>query len=40
MEILNEQLKAQKAGIPFALLTVAETEGTSPCTVGKKMLLL
>ena len=40
MEILQEQLKAKKAGITYALLTVAETEGTSPCTVGKKMLLL
>jgi len=40
MNILQEQLKAKKAGIPYALLTVAETEGTSPCTMGKKMLLL
>ncbi|MBC3887185.1 XdhC family protein [Acetobacterium paludosum] len=40
MEILEAQLKAKKAGIPYALLTVTETEGTSPCKVGKKMLLL
>jgi xanthine dehydrogenase accessory factor len=40
MEILQEQLKAEKAGIPYAILTVAETEGTSPCKIGKKMLLL
>ncbi len=40
MEILQEQLKARNAGIPHAILTVAETEGTSPCKVGKKMLLL
>ncbi|VBB06475.1 xdhc- coxi [Lucifera butyrica] len=40
MRILEEQLKARKAGISYAVLTVAETEGTSPCTVGKKMLLL
>lgn len=40
MEILQEQLKAKKAGITYALLTVAETEGVSPCKVGKKMLLL
>lgn len=40
MEILQEQLKAKKAGISYAVLTVAETEGTSPFVVGKKMLLL
>ena len=40
MKILEEQMKAQKEGIPYALLTVTETEGTSPCKVGKKMLLL
>ncbi|KUO72431.1 MAG: xanthine dehydrogenase [Desulfosporosinus sp. BRH_c37] len=40
MKILEEQLKAEKEGISYALLTVAETEGTSPCKVGKKMLLL
>ncbi len=40
MELLQEQLKAKKAGISYAILTVAETEGTSPCKVGKKMLLL
>ncbi|MGC8493687.1 MAG: XdhC family protein [Syntrophobacteraceae bacterium] len=40
MEILQEQLKARMAGISYAVLTVAETEGTSPCTIGKKMLLL
>ncbi len=40
MLILQEQLKAKKAGISFAVLTVVETEGTSPWTVGKKMLLL
>lgn len=40
MKILQEQLKAKKAGIAYALLTVAETEGTSPCKLGKKMLLL
>jgi len=40
MEILLEQLKAKKAGIAYAILTVAETEGTSPYKVGKKMLLL
>lgn len=40
MKILQEQMKAKKAGISYALLTVAETEGTSPCKVGKKMLLL
>lgn len=40
MEIIEEQLKAKKAGISYALLTVAETEGTSPCKVGKKILLL
>jgi len=40
MEILQEQLKAKRAGMPYALLTVAETEGSSPCQVGKKMLLL
>ncbi len=40
MEILQEQLKAEKEGIAYATLTVAETEGTSPCKIGKKMLLL
>jgi len=40
MEIIQKQLKAKKAGIAYALLTVAETEGTSPCKIGKKMLLL
>lgn len=40
MEIIQEQLKAKQAGIAYALLTVAETEGTSPCKIGKKMLLL
>lgn len=40
MELLQEQLKAKKAGISYATLTVAETEGTSPWNVGKKMLLL
>lgn len=40
MDILQEQLKAQKAGISYAILTVAETEGTSPCKLGKKMMLL
>ena len=40
MEILQEQLKAKKAGSSYALMTVTETEGTSPCKVGKKMLLL
>ncbi|MDR3568795.1 MAG: XdhC/CoxI family protein [Syntrophobacteraceae bacterium] len=40
MEILREQLKARRAGISYAVLTVAETEGASPFKVGKKMLLL
>ncbi len=40
MDLLEEQLKAKKAGVSYAILTVAETEGTSPCKVGKKMLLL
>ncbi|AFV01147.1 MULTISPECIES: XdhC/CoxI family protein [unclassified Dehalobacter] len=40
MEFLQEQLKAKKAGISYAVLTVAETEGTSPWKIGKKMLLL
>lgn len=40
MEFLQEQLKAQKAGQAYAVLTVVETAGTSPCKVGKKMLLL
>lgn len=40
MDILEEQLKAKRTGISHAVLTVAETEGTSPCKIGKKMLLL
>jgi xanthine dehydrogenase accessory factor len=40
MDILEEQIKAKRAGIRYALITVAETEGTSPFIVGKKMLLL
>lgn len=40
MEILQEQLRAKKAGISYAMLTVAETEGATPCKLGKKMLLL
>jgi xanthine dehydrogenase accessory factor len=40
MDILQEQLKARKAGLSYAVLTVAETEGTSPWKIGKKMLLL
>lgn len=40
MKVLEEQLQAQREGMPYALLTVTETEGTSPCKVGKKMLLL
>ncbi|KNZ43242.1 XdhC family protein [Acetobacterium bakii] len=40
MDILQEQLKAQKDGLSYAVLTVVETEGTSPCKVGKKILLL
>lgn len=39
MRILQEQIKAKKAGIFYALLTVAETEGASPFKVGKKMLV-
>lgn len=40
MEILQEQLNARNAGISHAILTVVETEGTSPYKAGKKMLLL
>lgn len=40
MKILQEQLKAKKEGRSYAVLTVVEAEGTSPCKVGKKMLLL
>jgi len=40
MDILEEQLKAKKAGLAYALLTVAESEGTSASKIGKKMLLL
>lgn len=40
MELLNEQLRAKKTGVSYALLTVVATEGTSPCKVGKKMLIL
>jgi len=40
MEILQEQLNAVSRGKCFAVLTVAESEGTSPFTIGKKMLLL
>ncbi len=36
MDILQEQLKAQKAGISYAILTVAETEGTSPCKLARR----
>jgi xanthine dehydrogenase accessory factor len=39
MDILEEQLKAQKSRTAYAVLTVAETEGTSAYTIGKKMLL-
>jgi len=38
--LLEEQLDAQKNGISYAVLNVAKNEGTSPCVVGKKMLLL
>jgi xanthine dehydrogenase accessory factor len=40
MNILQEQLKAEKAGMKYALLTVVESKGTSPFKPGKKMLLL
>ena len=40
MDILQEQLKAKQAGISYTVLTVAESEGTSPWKIGKKMLLL
>lgn len=39
MDILQEQLKAKKSGISYAILTVVETEGTSPSKVGKKIFL-
>lgn len=40
MDILQEQLKAKKAGLAYAILTVVDAEGTSPCKIGKKILLL
>lgn len=40
MDILQEQLKAKKAGLAYAILTVVETEGTSPSKIGKKIFLL
>lgn len=40
MDILQEQLKAKKAGQAYAILTVVETEGTSPSKIGKKIFLL
>lgn len=40
MDILQEQLKARKAGMAYAVLTVVATEGTSPSKIGKKILLL
>ena len=39
MDLLEEQLKAQKSRTAYAELTVAETEGVSAYKVGKKMLL-
>jgi xanthine dehydrogenase accessory factor len=39
MHNLQERLKATKAGVIYALLTVAETECTSPFKIGKKMLV-
>lgn len=38
--LLQAQLDAQNGGIPYALLHVVKSEGTSPATSGKKMLLL
>jgi len=40
MDILEEQLKAQRSRKAYAELTVAETEGVSAYKIGKKMLLL
>lgn len=40
MDILQEQIKAKKAGLSYAILTVVETEGTSPSKIGKKIFLL
>ena len=40
MDILQEQLRAKKAGMAYAVLTVVDTEGTSPSKIGKKILLL
>lgn len=39
MDILQEQLKAKEAGHAYAILTVVETEGTSPSKIGKKIFL-
>lgn len=40
MDILVEQLKAQKSRVAHAILTVAETDGVSAYKIGKKMILL
>ncbi len=39
INIIEEQLKAQKEKKPYALATIIETKGTTPRSVGSKMMI-